>query len=227
MKPWDHPDDLLERIAELDSTVDQLKEALKVQSEKTITVCQATHLAIIEKRQAEEELAKVKQELKELGCIGICRVCGNPCQTTGDVLPDLWFCAKCGGEAWSHIIEAKMQSEAELAKTLRIMREGGCRDCDDLAEEHASVCIDLEETRQSLHDCALEVEELKAENRELQLDLKNVLKKRDLCETRRGQAETDVENLTAWMNFAREQMSDAALREVDRRYMVRNCKEMP
>ena len=73
---------------------------------------------------AEAKLAEVKQELKELGHIGICRVCGNPCQTTGDVLPDLWLCAKCGREAWSHIIEAKMQAEAALAERDRMLEEG-------------------------------------------------------------------------------------------------------
>ena len=39
--------------------------------------------------------------------------------------------------------------------------------------------------------------------------------------------EAENERLTEWMRFAREQMSDAALREVDRRYIARNCKEMP
>ena len=45
--------------------------------------------------------------------------------------------------------------------------------------------------------------------------------------TRIAELEAENERLTAWMNFAREQMSDYALREVDRRYIARNCKEMP
>jgi len=39
------------------------------------------------------------------------------------------------------------------------------------------------------------IAELEAENRELQLDLKDVLKKRDLCEARREQAETEAERV--------------------------------
>ena len=43
-------------------------------------------------------------------------------------------------------------------------------------------------------------------------------------ELRIAELKAENERLTAWMNFAREQMSDSALREVDRRYIARETE---
>ena len=39
--------------------------------------------------------------------------------------------------------------------------------------------------------------------------------------------QAELAALQVWQGYAREQMSAAALREVDRRYIARNCKGLP
>jgi DNA repair exonuclease SbcCD ATPase subunit len=84
------------------------------------------------------------------------------------------------------------EAEVELAELDRprrgrgrVMSEVVCPFCGEDLQAHMGCA----------RECLARIAELEAENRELQLDLKDVLKKRDLCEARREQAETEAERV--------------------------------
>lgn len=108
-----------------------------------------------------EEAGKRRQlehELDELAALVREWLCEN-CNTVYPGPPQPGFrcviCPRCGGATGPkeavllrrETLRAE-KAEAELAYTLKVMRDGGCRDCDDLADELAETRAELQRLRE-------------------------------------------------------------------------------